>query len=90
MLGRPIMVISMSDRTDAIRGALTDEWQSSAEIAKVAGFVSCSTIRAQDVWEVLITDVKYKLVEARRDGKKTYWRKRCGAAELEMDRRMEP
>lgn len=80
----------MSDRTDAIRGALTDEWQSSGEIAQLAGFISCSRIRSQDVWEVLITDVKYKLVEARRDGKKTYWRKHCDTSDLEMDRRLEP
>ena len=80
----------MSDRTDAIRGALTDEWQSSAEIAELAGFVSCSRIRSQDVYEVLITDVKYKLVEARRDGKKMYWRKHCDTSDLEMDRRLEP
>lgn len=80
----------MSDRTDAIRNALTDEWQSSGEIAELAGFVSCSRIRAQDVWAVLSSDAKYRLVEARRDGKNTYWRKRCAAADLEMDRRLEP
>lgn len=81
---------SMSDRTDAIRSVLSEEWQSSGEIAKLAGFISCSRIRAQDVWEVLITDVKYKLVESRRDGKKTYWRKHCDTSDLEMDRRLEP
>lgn len=83
-------MISMSDRTDAIRSVLSEEWQSSGEIAKLAGFISCSRIRSQDVWEVLITDVKYKLVEARRDGKKTYWRKHCDTSDLEMDRRLEP
>ena len=81
----------MSDRTDAIRSALTYEWQSSGEIAKIAGYISCSNIRSQDVWAVLSVDVKYRLVDSRCDGKKTYWRKHIdGVQALEMDRRLEP
>lgn len=81
----------MSDRTEAIRGALADEWQTTSEIAEVAGFIACTKIRAQEVWAVLSSDEKYRLVEARRVGKKVYWRKRIDSAQsMEMDWRLEP
>lgn len=80
----------MSDKTDAIRSALADEWQTTGEIAEVAGYISCSKIRALDAWKVLSSDEKYRLVEVKREGKKVYWRKRCDASDLEMDTRLEP
>lgn len=65
----------MSDRTDAIRNALADDWQTTSEIAEVAGYISCSRIAPKEAWIVLASDEKYKLVEVKREGKKVYWRK---------------
>lgn len=81
----------MSDRTDAIRSALADEWQTTSEIAEAAGYISCSRINPREAWVVLSSDAKFKLVEVKREGKKVYWRRRInGAGALEMDPRLEP
>lgn len=58
----------MSKVTDAIKNSLTDEWQTSREIADIASFVSCTNIKPSMVYGVLSSLVKYNLVERTWEG----------------------
>lgn len=70
----------MSDENDRIRAALTDEWQSTAEIARKAGLEGLARDRRiSKVYYTLKYDLTRGLVEKRRNycttGTMDQWRK---------------
>lgn len=67
----------MSELTEAIRAAVTEDWQSTRQIAdKVEGISSryAKNSGCSRVYSVLLSDAKYGLVEMHRAKTGTLWR----------------
>lgn len=65
----------MSAASEAVREAVTNEWQSTREIADIAAFVSAVDVKPSFVYRVLVSDLKYGLVERSPGKRSTLWRR---------------
>ena len=67
----------MSELTEAIRAALTEDWQSTRQIAdQIEGIRNpyATNTECARVYKVLLSDAKYGLVEMQRVKRDTLWR----------------
>ncbi len=70
----------MSTTTDLIKRFLTDDWQSTSQIARQVKDAGDATIMSAKVHRILSSDARYGLVEKMvvpggPGGKTTYWRR---------------